>query len=104
MKMSFTIASQLLPHCFPIASLLFSSSESVLPPHHLIHDAGIALDDLYDLRAHIDVQIVRYELFMFSAYYTVSKKVSGLSGSNASFAHITVTRFSVWDKLMMLCV
>ena len=37
-------------------------------------------------------------------YYTFSKKVSGWVGSKISFAHMTVTRFSVSDRLMMLCV
>ena len=35
---------------------------------------------------------------------TTSKKVSGCAGSKGSFAHITVTRFSVSDKLIILCV
>ena len=39
-----------------------------------------------------------------SLLYTFSKNVSGCSGSNDSFAHITVTRSSLSDKLMMLCV
>ena len=36
--------------------------------------------------------------------YTGSKKVSGFFGSNTSLQVITVTRSSVSDKLMMLCV
>ena len=35
---------------------------------------------------------------------TCSEKVSGCCGSNGSFAHMTVTRFSVSDKLMILWV
>ena len=37
-------------------------------------------------------------------FYTFSKNVSGRAGSNCSFAHIRVTRFSVSLKLMMLWV
>ena len=40
----------------------------------------------------------------FYLFSTFSKNVSGLSGSNCSLAHITVTRSSVSDKLIMLCV
>ena len=42
----------------------------------------------------------------YCAFYpsTFSKKVSGRPGSKGSFAHITVTRFSVSDRLMMLWV
>ena len=36
--------------------------------------------------------------------YTGSKKVSGRLGSKGSLAHITVTRFSVSERLMMLWV
>jgi hypothetical protein len=32
---------------------------SVLPPNHLVHDAGVALDDADDLGAHVLVLIVR---------------------------------------------
>ena len=35
-------------------------------------------------------------------YSTTSKNVSGWFGSNCSFAHITVTRFSVSERLMIL--
>ena len=35
---------------------------------------------------------------------TFSPNVSGRAGSNCSFAHITVTRSSVSERLMMLCV
>ena len=35
---------------------------------------------------------------------TFSPKVSGWLGSNCSFAHMTVTKFSVSDKLIILCV
>ena len=37
-------------------------------------------------------------------YLTTSKKVSGLFGSKISLQYITVTRFSVPERLMMLCV
>ncbi len=37
-------------------------------------------------------------------YLTGSKKVSGFSGLNISLQYITVTRFSVSERLMMLCV
>ena len=39
-----------------------------------------------------------------SYFTTFSPKVSGWFGSNCSFAHMTVTRFSVCERLMMLCV
>ena len=40
-----------------------------------------------------------------SSYFTTfSPKVSGWLGSNCSFAHMTVTKFSVSDKLIILCV
>ena len=38
------------------------------------------------------------------AFTTFSPKVSGWLGSNCSFAHMTVTRFSVSERLMMLWV
>ena len=37
-------------------------------------------------------------------FTTFSPKVSGWFGSNCSFAHISVTRFSVCERLIMLCV
>ena len=40
-------------------------------------------------------------LFYFT---TFSPKVSGWFGSNSSLAHMTVTRFSVCERLIMLCV
>lgn len=40
----------------------------------------------------------------FSQFTTFSPKVSGWFGSKDSFAHITVTRFSVCERLMMLWV
>ena len=41
---------------------------------------------------------------LISGLYTFSKKVSGLLGSNTSLQVITVTRSSVSDKLIILCV
>ena len=35
-----------------------------LPPHHLIHDTGVTLDDLHDLRGDILVHIVRHRCTM----------------------------------------
>ena len=43
-----------------------------------------------------------YKIYLDSIY-TFSPKVSGLSGSNCSLAHITVTKFSVSDKLIIIC-
>ena len=40
----------------------------------------------------------------FHYFTTFSPNVSGWFGSKDSFAHITVTRFSVSDKLIILCV
>ena len=37
-------------------------------------------------------------------YFTISKNVSGLSLLNISLHVITVTRFSVLDRLIILCV
>ena len=37
-------------------------------------------------------------------YYTTSINVSGLPGSNISLQYITVTRFSLSERLMMLWV
>jgi hypothetical protein len=44
------------------------------------------------------------EVRLPSAYSTISKKVSGFAGSKASLAHITVTRFSVSERLIILWV
>ena len=51
----------------------------------------------------------RHNLFVFLLPYlvlrhTFSKYVSGFCGSKISLQYITVTRFSVSDRLMMLCV
>jgi hypothetical protein len=44
------------------------------------------------------------ELFSYNeeSYYTGSKNVSGCPGSKISFAHMSVTRFSVSLTLMIL--
>lgn len=74
-------------------------------------DHGRQADDLR-ARAHDDQQL-QLAVFLpmdlikhiISPYAcTCSEKVSGCCGSNGSFAHITVTRFSVSDRLMMLWV
>ena len=46
----------------------------------------------------------RTSSFPIRSSYTTSKKVSGLFGSNTSLQVMTVTRSSVSDRLMMLCV
>ena len=52
----------------------------------------------------ITFSFYRYLGIILSANYTGSKNVSGFSGLNRSFAHINVTKSSVSDRLMILCV
>ena len=35
-------------------------SDLELPPHHLIHNAHVGLDDLHDLGAYVLVHVIRY--------------------------------------------
>ena len=53
--------------------------------------------------ANYQFSIINSQLSILN-YYTTSKKVSGFSGLNISLQYITVTKFSVSERLMMLCV
>ena len=60
----------------------------------------------------LTLDIVQTSLTLFSLnrnvncyrYFIGSKNVSGFSGLNTSLQYITVTRSSVWERLMMLWV
>lgn len=52
----------------------------------------------------ITFSFYRYLGIILSANYTGSKNVSGFSGLNISLHVITVTKFSVSLKLIILCV
>ena len=67
--------------------------------------------DDFRSRAHDDDQLqstvvgkMYVTIIEFHCFYTFSKYVSGFSGLNRSFAHINVTKSSVSDRLMILCV
>ena len=69
------------------------------PAHHPLGD--LVRRDLLPVQA---VTVPHSFKHLISGLYTFSKKVSGLLGSNTSLQVITVTRSSVSDKLIILCV
>ena len=53
-------------------------------------------------RGYTEIACVMCDYKSIIDYFTISKNVSGRFGSNRSFAHITVTRFSVSLRFIML--
>lgn len=66
--------------------------ESVLPPHHLVNHAGIALDDLYNPyllfleKEHYDVEIINYmNSYMQKKEHLSSSVVQRIKSAVANF-------------------
>ena len=77
------------------------SHEKAIPEGTMLINATIEGDIL---KLNFSSEFMLLLQYSIICNYTFSPKVSGLSGSNCSLSHITVTRFSVSDKFIMLCV